>query len=81
MPPGDFIQVIRDRLGWGTGPGDLLELIPHFTARDLNLMGVQSRLIGYHAKRIRNVLLVTGDPPKMSPTYPRSTKPAQSPSR
>jgi homocysteine S-methyltransferase len=73
MPPGDFIGVIRDRLGWTKDTGDQLELIPHFTGRDLNLMGVQSRLIGYHARRIHNVLFVTGDPPKMSPTYPRST--------
>jgi homocysteine S-methyltransferase len=80
IPPGDFIGVIRARLGWsvdkGDGSvdkGDGLELIPHFTGRDLNVMGVQSRLIGYHARRIHNVLFVTGDPPKMSPTYPRST--------
>jgi homocysteine S-methyltransferase len=36
-------------------------------------MGLQGRLIGYHARRIHNVLVITGDPPKMSPTYPRST--------
>ena len=36
-------------------------------------MGLQSRLIGYWANRIHNVLLITGDPPKMSPTYPRSS--------
>ncbi len=71
MPPGDFIQAIKERL-----PVELArdaEFIPHFTARDLNLMAVQSRLIGYHARNIHNVLFVTGDPPKMSPTYPRST--------
>jgi homocysteine S-methyltransferase len=67
MPPGDFINVIRAQLG------DALELIPHFCARDLNLMAIQSRLIGYHFNRIHNVLFITGDPPKMSPTYPRST--------
>jgi homocysteine S-methyltransferase len=67
MPPGDFIQIIRAQLG------EALEFIPHFTARDLNLMGVQSRLIGYHANRIHNILFITGDPPKMSPTYPRSS--------
>jgi len=71
MPPGDFIGVLRERLGWNQE--DPLELIPHFTTRDLNLMGLQSRLIGYHARRIHNVLFVTGDPPKMSPSYPRST--------
>jgi len=73
IPPGDFIGVIRSRLGWTVETGDGLELIPHFTGRDLNVMGIQSRLIGYHARRIHNVLFVTGDPPKMSPTYPRST--------
>jgi homocysteine S-methyltransferase len=73
IPPGDFIQFTRHRLGWTEGTGDHLELIPHFTARDLNLMGVQSRLVGYHMSRIHNVLFITGDPPKMSPTYPRST--------
>jgi homocysteine S-methyltransferase len=73
MPPGDFIHLARQRLGWTDAAGDRLEWIPHFTARDLNLMGVQSRLVGYHANRIHNVLFVTGDPPKMSPTYPRST--------
>ncbi len=71
MPPGDFIHLIRRRLNWG--PSDPLELIPHFTLRDLNTMGLQSRLIGYWANAIHNVLLITGDPPKMSPTYPRSS--------
>jgi homocysteine S-methyltransferase len=73
MPPGDFIHCIRERLGWTAVTGDALELIPHFTGRDLNVIGVQSRLIGYHANRIHNVIFITGDPPKMSPTYPRST--------
>jgi methionine synthase I (cobalamin-dependent)/5,10-methylenetetrahydrofolate reductase len=73
MSPGDLIHLIRERLHWTASAGDPLELIPHFTGRDLNVMGVQSRLIGYHANRIRNVLFITGDPPKMSPTYPRST--------
>ena len=72
ISPGDFIHLIRERLNWTAATGDALELIPHFTGRDLNVMGVQSRLVGYHANRIHNVLFVTGDPPKMSPTYPRS---------
>ncbi|MCX6865766.1 MAG: homocysteine S-methyltransferase family protein [Verrucomicrobia bacterium] len=72
ISPGDFIHLIRERLNWTAATGDLLELIPHFTGRDLNVMGVQSRLVGYHANRIHNVLFITGDPPKMSPTYPRS---------
>jgi methionine synthase I (cobalamin-dependent)/5,10-methylenetetrahydrofolate reductase len=73
MPPGDLIAVIRQQLGWLDAGTDALELIPHFTTRDLNTMGIQSRLIGYHQRRIHNVLVITGDPPKMSPTYPAST--------
>ena len=73
IPPGDFIHLIRQRLNWTAATGDALEFIPHFTGRDLNVMGVQSRLIGYHTHRIHNALFITGDPPKMSPTYPRST--------
>ncbi|MDZ4198859.1 MAG: homocysteine S-methyltransferase family protein [Kiritimatiellia bacterium] len=73
MSPGDFIHQIRARLGWTEKTGDALEMIPHFTGRDLNTLGIQSRLIGYHFHRIHNVLFITGDPPKMSPTYPKST--------
>lgn len=75
MPPGDFIQSMKETIRQGNSPeaNQGIEFIPHFTSRDLNLMGVQSRLIGYHARDIHNVLFVTGDPPKMSPTYPRST--------
>jgi homocysteine S-methyltransferase len=73
IPPGDFIHLVRERLGWTAATGDAMEMIPHFTGRDLNVMGIQGRLVGHHANRIHNVLFVTGDPPKMSPTYPRST--------
>ncbi len=73
MPPGDFVSVVREQLGWTQETGDGLEFIPHFTTRDLNVMGLQSRLIGYHARRMHNVLFTTGDPPKMSPEYPRSS--------
>jgi homocysteine S-methyltransferase len=73
MPPGDFITAARDALGWTPRSGVALEFIPHFTTRDLNTMGLQSRLMGYFWQRIHNVILITGDPPKMSPTYPRSS--------
>ncbi len=73
MPAGDFVQVVRETLGWTAATGDGLEFIPHFTCRDLNMMGLQARLVGFHALRIRNVLFITGDPPKVSPGYPRST--------
>ncbi len=73
VPPGDFITVVRNALNWTPESGDELELVPHFTSRDLNVMGLQSRLMGYFWQRIHNVIFITGDPPKMSPTYPRST--------
>lgn len=71
VPPGDLVELIRTRLDWSNG--DELEFIAHFAGRDLNTLAVQSRLMGYHLRGIRNVLFITGDPPKMSPTYPRST--------
>ncbi len=73
MPPGDFIGVVRHALEWDGQTGDKLEFIPHFTSRDVALMGLQARLIGFHARRIHNVLFITGDPPKMGPTYPPSS--------
>ena len=42
-----------------------IEPVLHYTARDRNLLGIISDLIGIHALGIRNLLLVTGDPPKM----------------
>ncbi|MBX7231493.1 MAG: bifunctional homocysteine S-methyltransferase/methylenetetrahydrofolate reductase [Bdellovibrionales bacterium] len=42
-----------------------LEPIPHFTARDRNLIGIQADLLGAHVNGVRDLLLVTGDPPKL----------------
>lgn len=42
-----------------------IEPIPHFTSRDRNLIGIQSDLLGSYINGVRNVLLVTGDPPKL----------------
>lgn len=42
-----------------------LEPIPHFTCRDRNLIGLQSDLLGASVNSVNNVLLVTGDPPKL----------------
>jgi len=46
-----------------------IEAIIHYTSRDRNLMALQSDLIGAHANGIRNVLALTGDPPRMG-DYP-----------
>lgn len=42
-----------------------LEPIPHLTTRDRNLLGLQSDLLGAHVNGVRNILAVTGDPPKL----------------
>ena len=42
-----------------------LDTIIHFTTRDRNLMALQSDLLGAHSHGIRNILALTGDPPRM----------------
>ena len=49
-----------------------IEAILHFACRDRNLLGMQSDLLGASALGLRNILAVTGDPPKLGP-YPHAT--------
>lgn len=49
-----------------------IEPIPHYCCRDRNLLGMQSDLLGLYAGGIQNILLVTGDPPKLG-DYPDAT--------
>jgi len=49
-----------------------VETILHYACRDRNLLGMQSDLLGAHSMGIRNVLVVTGDPPKLG-DYPDAT--------
>ena len=49
-----------------------IETILHVCCRDKNLIGLQSDLLGIHAIGLRNVLLITGDPPKLG-EYPDAT--------
>ncbi|HEX2342809.1 MAG TPA: bifunctional homocysteine S-methyltransferase/methylenetetrahydrofolate reductase [Vicinamibacterales bacterium] len=49
-----------------------LEPILHYACRDRNLLGMQSDLLGAHAMGVRNLLIVTGDPPKAG-DYPDAT--------
>jgi homocysteine S-methyltransferase len=49
-----------------------IETILHYACRDRNLLGIQSDLIGAAGLGLRNVLCITGDPPKMGP-YPNAT--------
>jgi homocysteine S-methyltransferase len=49
-----------------------VETILHYTCRDRNLLGIQSDLLGAHALGLRNILAITGDPPKLG-DYPDAT--------
>ena len=49
-----------------------LETVMHFACRDRNLLGMQSDLLGAAALGLRNLLAITGDPPKLGP-YPKAT--------
>ena len=42
-----------------------IETVLHFTCRDRNLLGIQGDLLGFSSLHLRNVLCLTGDPPKM----------------
>ena len=49
-----------------------IETVIHYCCRDRNLLGMLSDLLGASAVGLRNMLLITGDPPKMGP-YPNAT--------
>ncbi len=49
-----------------------IETVIHYCCRDRNLLGMLSDILGAHAAGLRNILIITGDPPKMGP-YPDST--------
>ena len=49
-----------------------IETVTHYCCRDRNLLGMLSDLLGAAAIGLRNMLLITGDPPKMGP-YPDAT--------
>jgi len=43
-----------------------LECLVHLTTRDRNLMALESELLGAHALGVRNILALTGDPPRVA---------------
>src|SRR6202041_3737173 len=49
-----------------------IEAVMHYTCRDRNVLGIQSDLLGAAATGIRNLICITGDPPKMG-NYPDAT--------
>jgi 5,10-methylenetetrahydrofolate reductase len=49
-----------------------IEAILHVCCRDKNIIGMQSDILGAEAMGIKNLLLITGDPPKLG-NYPDAT--------
>ncbi len=49
-----------------------IETILHYTCRDRNLLSIQSDLLGAASIGLKNILCLTGDPPKMG-NYPEAT--------
>jgi len=49
-----------------------IETVLHFTCRDRNLLGIQGELLGAASIGLKNILCLTGDPPKMG-NYPDAT--------
>ncbi|MBU1627446.1 bifunctional homocysteine S-methyltransferase/methylenetetrahydrofolate reductase, partial [bacterium] len=64
MSPIHLARILEEEVG--------IETIVHFCARDRNILGIQSDLIGSHILGLRNILLITGDPPKLG-DYPNAT--------
>src|SRR5207248_741446 len=57
-------QLIQEQAG--------IEAVLHFCCRDRNILSIQSELLGAQATGIRNLICITGDPPRMG-TYPDAT--------
>ncbi len=49
-----------------------IETVLHYTCRDRNLLSMQSDLLGASSIGLKNILCLTGDPPKMG-NYPDAT--------
>lgn len=64
MSPMALAHLIESNLG--------METILHYCCRDRNILGMQSDILGCNALGLRNILAVTGDPPKLG-DYPDAT--------
>ncbi|MBS1958393.1 MAG: bifunctional homocysteine S-methyltransferase/methylenetetrahydrofolate reductase [Bdellovibrionales bacterium] len=51
-----------------TKPEIGVTVLPHFTTRDRNLIALQSDLLGASVNNVHDILLITGDPPKLGNT-------------
>lgn len=64
MSPMAMSVLLKDQVG--------METVIHYCCRDRNLLGMQMDLIGANAINLKNILVITGDPPKMG-EYPDAT--------
>jgi homocysteine S-methyltransferase len=64
MSPMALTYLVESKIG--------IESIIHYCCRDRNLLGIQSDLLGAYALGLRNILAITGDPPKLG-DYPNAT--------
>lgn len=64
MSPMAMSVLLRDQVG--------METVIHYCCRDRNLLAMQMDLIGANAVGLKNILVITGDPPKMG-EYPDAT--------
>lgn len=64
MSPQVTCQLIERQAG--------IESVLHVCCRDRNILGIQSELLGAYAAGIRNLICITGDPPRMG-SYPDAT--------
>ncbi len=49
-----------------------IETLLHVCCRDRNLLGLQASVLGYHVLGLRNLVVITGDPPKVG-DYPEAS--------
>lgn len=64
MSPMSLALLFKNEVG--------IDPILHYTCRDRNILGMQSDILGAHAIGLRDILAVTGDPPKLG-NYPDAT--------
>lgn len=64
MSPQSLAQLFEREVG--------IETILHYCCRDRNLLAMQSDLLGVYALGLKNLLIITGDPPKLG-DYPDAT--------
>jgi len=64
MNPSSLAVLVKQAVG--------IETIIHYCCRDRNVLGMQMDLIGAHCLGLRNLMLITGDPPKMG-NFPDAT--------